>query len=770
MENDIMSQFYAALNLPLLERTMELTRILDQSGPTKDYQALFPQLISNIFSSPANNGWGLRHLTYEQNRFEFEALINFLEPQGPLFRMCYKLLSDPQLKYNLLLNNLPLDLQMMLERGGRCPQFYSDMVTLDANSLNIVSLALNPFDYYIFKFALHLTSNNQNSGTWEIWNSAYFALACDYLTHFLPSDPNTCILPQIPHYNGKVPLVAPLQSVNRPLGSPSLLLVPDLSGISNQHPPPQNQSRNEIWRSETVLQVFIDIWMSVEHFDMRNIEMYQRNYTGTFSSPERVRLVRVVIKQIYSYSSKYNSDPAIRSSALRKYAKQIMCSRAYQYVKHLVSTWPLDASFRLVMELWLSLIQPWRYTNTVSQDRFSHMNRNQDEGSTAGFDPTYIQFVAENFPSYICILQLMLPRFMRLDLTTYKNAVMLFRLGKVFSQHHLTPVLMNLEKAVVDSISGSMYTPNNSLNNSNVDHSYMYNGISLHKWVSVAKQAISEFDTTSTLEYNPIWTEDKKPLYVQFVKKVISAKAQSEKLVEEYRSKFKQNNQGVWAGVKQWFMISYDNEDKILLEESEKVPAYLNHCINYFTNILVLNESLPIEVDTIDSSMEQSSFANSNNFSFSIAQKLRNKSTGVQYTGDPDLMPIMSYENTILVRFLYQLATKLNEIYEDDLMRWWNRDGFWGYAVREVLQKPLTVQTYMKDMVNHKNIVLKELPPRLSLRRFASNFVIVWFTIGYFAFRFLSYSGLFYVFFLIMMFCFIVLTKASLKMFKILKS
>lgn len=105
---DFQSQFYAALNLPLLQRTMELTRILDQSGPSKDFQSLFPQLISNIFSSPASNGWGLRLLTYDQNRFEFEALINFLEPQGPLFRMCYKLLSDPQLKYNLTLNDLPV--------------------------------------------------------------------------------------------------------------------------------------------------------------------------------------------------------------------------------------------------------------------------------------------------------------------------------------------------------------------------------------------------------------------------------------------------------------------------------------------------------------------------------------------------------------------------------------------------------------------------------------------------------------------------------------
>lgn len=98
--------------------------------------------------------------------------------------------------------------------------------------------------------------------------------------------------------------------------------------------------------------------------------MFQRNYTTVSSSPERVRTVRVLVKHLHAFSAKHMSDPAVRSSALRKYARQLMCVRAYHYIKHLVTTWPLDASFRLVMELWLSLIQPWRYVNNnISEDR-----------------------------------------------------------------------------------------------------------------------------------------------------------------------------------------------------------------------------------------------------------------------------------------------------------------------------------------------------------------------------------------------------------------
>lgn len=67
----------------------------------------------------------------------------------------------------------------------------------------------------------------------------------------------------------------------------------------------------------------------------------------------------------------------------------------------------------------------------IKHFRFSGYNNNQDEGSAGTIDASFTQFIAENFPSYTCIFQLVMPRFMRMDLTAYKNAVMLFRLGKV---------------------------------------------------------------------------------------------------------------------------------------------------------------------------------------------------------------------------------------------------------------------------------------------------------------------------------------------------
>lgn len=155
MACDIMTQFYSCLNLPLHDRILELTKLIDRASPNKDLQAIFPQLVSNIFAPYGQNGWNLRQITFETNRYEYQTLLSFLEPLGPMFRLCYKLLSDPQLKYNLPINTLPIDLQITLERG-RCPQFYADLLATDTQSMNVVALALSILLYY---FLIPLCSN-----------------------------------------------------------------------------------------------------------------------------------------------------------------------------------------------------------------------------------------------------------------------------------------------------------------------------------------------------------------------------------------------------------------------------------------------------------------------------------------------------------------------------------------------------------------------------------------------------------------------------------
>lgn len=126
----------------------------------------------------------------------------------------------------------------MLE-SGRIPQFYMDLVNMDHHTRQIISLSLSmlpleyfeflcfpinffdnyffadPFDYYIFHFAIHLHCTSYNRESWDAWNTVYYELSCEYLLHFLPSDINAVVLPQIIEFSGKSPAVSHMQVTNR---------------------------------------------------------------------------------------------------------------------------------------------------------------------------------------------------------------------------------------------------------------------------------------------------------------------------------------------------------------------------------------------------------------------------------------------------------------------------------------------------------------------------------------------------------------------------
>lgn len=98
----------------------------------------------------------------------------------------------------------------------------------------------------------------------------------------------------------------------------------------------------------------------------------------------------------------------------------------------------------------------------------------------------------------------------------------------------------------------------------------------------------------------------------------------------------------------------------------------------------------------------------------------------------------------------------------------WNRSDLLGFVTREILQSPCVIQTYVKDVTNHQNIVTQELPARLSLRRLGSHAFVVWLTLGYIMFKLFSYSGFFYIFVLAVLWLSYVFTKASFKMLRLI--
>lgn len=126
---------------------------------------------------------------------------------------------------------------------------------------------------------------------------------------------------------------------------------------------------------------------------------------------------------------------------LRQSAQPLMNSKMYGFLKALIARWPLDSSFSDVLELWLSYIQPWRYT----------FNRDLSMNAEIAITARDQSFIAENLIVYTQIFVQLIPRFERIDLTTLRNVLMLFRLLKVFSQSNLIELLIQSEAALMSN-------------------------------------------------------------------------------------------------------------------------------------------------------------------------------------------------------------------------------------------------------------------------------------------------------------------------------
>ena len=88
------------------------------------------------------------------------------------------------------------------------------------------------------------------------------------------------------------------------------------------------------------------------------------------------------------------------------------------------------------METWLSYIQPWRYLN---------INENENDGGQILDTAKFSSFISENFMFYSKLFSKVLNRFrFQYNVGSPKNAYMLFRVFKVFSQENLFPCLKSI--------------------------------------------------------------------------------------------------------------------------------------------------------------------------------------------------------------------------------------------------------------------------------------------------------------------------------------
>lgn len=782
-----------AFTLPISTRCAELTVLLDRASIIEQ-QSIFPFLIDNIFGPQAGTtGWGLR-TTPDCVGEDFKQLRHFLSPCGPLFKCIYALLKDTPTKYDFPISYLPLKVRTILESESNHP-FYSDLIQISPQSKQI-SLKLNPFDYYIFHFAYYLINPWHQKSPANVnysWNTVYYVLCCDYILHFLPTDPKTPILPLI-NYNGKNPFQV-MPQIHRPHYVPSLIspsvwkkTVEDYAFHQNldKHP------RNEIWRSETVLTVFIDLWLNNDQINqpIQNLNASFNNpqampslHYNELPSGEYMRILRVFIKQIHAFATSAKADDT-HLGELKKITIPMVQGKFYVFIRNLIHRWPLDGSFRLVLELWLTYIQPWRYPPDSLNKHLNLKQTNPDVEDIAfsqnsPVEREWLPFIVDNLLAYIVIFQQLLPRFTRVDLISPKMAIMLYRITKVFNQPNLAELLKEVERCVENNSSPShgynsqwsnvlpplIHTSMWSTNTTTTNNTYECNAKQLFtpdstnssilcnsyihgdkKWACILRQKIYELEGPN-FYYKPLFT--KPP--AQEVYDVSHHISQSVMIAQQIICVKQQEHAKQYAGIWGFFKSIFDTSninDEFTLAERMKVSSYLEFSLQ---NLVEMFEIGDLKEKEADSSSSIHSFNASDDLSFLTPSKVKERRNRIKYEGDPDLLPIMSTENAFLVRLLYHLALSINIQFGHVFQRLYYEPSFKGRLVRQLLCQPITVFNYDKSKEGSPRVP-KRLPPRISFRQIASYKFILYFFLGVVLSKLLGFGTSLYSIFLLVIF------------------
>ncbi|XP_046680613.1 sphingomyelin phosphodiesterase 4 isoform X2 [Homalodisca vitripennis] len=673
-----MDKMQQVLQQPLQYRCDQITHWVDECT-NKDLEYALPDIIEDIFGISNRVGWGLLNIEYTLNPQEYDLLFKFLHPNGPMFRLCYKLLSDPYIKYKFQLSFLPQKIKQSIEEGTALP-FYMEKLEVEPRTRAPLHLALNPFELYMFHFIHHVVNPCLKSAPYQetkVYSSLYLRLAEEYLCVFLPCDGST-VLPELPnHYISQSPHRSLPQ---KPMRTSTLFRQDVLVKMLKQSPAVNTLQASPhvgIWRSELAVQLCIDFWLS-----MPNSEGYTQLLWAEDQLPnsEHLHAVRLLVKHLHYFANSLVED----SSAMDELKKVIIPSsqrRVYHFIRQTMQHWPLDSSFKQILEIWLSYIQPWRYIDFKTR-------YNRPRGDPMPVDSRWLPFIAENLLVYSVIFHQLIERFKMLDLASARNAYMLFRLTKVFSQPNLSELLRQVEGSLVE-MDGRGYS----------------------KWV---QSHLVDLEGP-TFQYKPILASDSN--IQAFIRLVKEAELQAvTRLEEELR---KDEQMGFWER-----LFSGGGSDTYTLAERKNVPIFLSASIKNFISMFQIPEDSVDNVTRAFMSTPRSSRpASINEMSPTL---MRRGLQDLKYEGDPDLQPIRSYESAFLVRFLYHLCAWINYNYSSQLVRWYKRRDVVGGVVRQVLCGPQVVYHFDKRVPGMSPRVSTSLPPRLSLRSLANYYLLVY--------------------------------------------
>ncbi|XP_016892298.1 sphingomyelin phosphodiesterase 4 isoform X2 [Cynoglossus semilaevis] len=780
---------------PLLQRCQDLVKIIDEY-PAKELQLIFPWLLESVFGSLDGTiiGWNLRLLTHRSS--DYNIVLDFLSPSGPMMKLVYKLQAE-EFKFEIPVIHLPAPIKACIQEGVQpdCPLFHNKLLLPLTGALSL-TLALNPFEFYMFHFASCLIKprNCPPGQHFSTTDSAYFVLVDSYLKYFLPCEGNVPP-PPAPLYDsrGSVAASSPRSSgVSFPghsIHNSSLLK----HHIFHQPSVNVEPSAQEIWRSETLLQMFVEMWL--HHY---SLEMYQRlqspqvklallqhrlsmssrwhhlqapptgsgiphNYQEPFTpTEEHVLVVRLLVKHLHAFSNSQlntsgtTSSPSSHShtqhtSPLEEFKRVVVQrfvqQKLYLFLQHCFGHWPLDASFRAVLETWLSYIQPWRYTGENISPLSSQQNR--------GVPDKWEGFVQENLLMFTKMFQAFLNRVLRTDLVNAKNALMVFRACKVFAQPNLSEMILRGEQMFLQPEHVLHHRQTRGLMSPSQGGSYLS---SRHKVVPDAVFRVKSHVYAmegQDCRYQQMFGTELRAAVTRLIQIIAQSRQTAQRISDQSSELTTSSSFLSWLGLGSselngTFSGSEPEESGECLK---KTHEFLEKALESLCVIFKLNQGHVTQfVSNLASSQDE---GNCKQLPDCIQREdglvltdLGRKQVinglrrfDIQYQGDPELQPIRTFENPHLVRFFYRISSVINERFGGHMTALCLRPGFLGRMGRHFLTNPGSVWKLKQSPVSWTRVGGSS-QPRLSLRPLASYRTIVLLLLCYILGMLLSFGPL----------------------------
>ncbi|XP_067933909.1 sphingomyelin phosphodiesterase 4-like isoform X2 [Watersipora subatra] len=717
----------ALLKPTIYDKCQAMTAALSESVNIKELQHLYPTVLQKIFGFGSYlPGWQIETTHIGRSRRDSSALQAFLHPSGPIFtQLIHKLLAE-EISFEFPYSCIPEPTRRKIEEGLPIAELYGNKLTLSVSQAQPM-LILDAFEYFFFVFAHKMVSSSTKSQELYLEPSdwLYPSLLNDYLLYFLPMSGMPASLP-LPKQRQGMGLLKQTSQFSR--------------SISVQSGSDTSIDTDVMWRSERVVQVLAEMWLAQYSIDVPlQLKMsFSNSSNESLPSHDLIMLVRVFIKHIHAFvhSSDGNVIPsnqqnpttilgALKRSLLARYIEKPL----YGFLKHSIERWPLDTSFRPILETWLSFIRPWRYASSVNQSHPGAVEKDDDGPSVdkAHFVRNWGGFVRAHSLFYTCLFQEVIARFLRIDLTSSKMAYHLSRLCRVFSQEELVSILREVDLAAMPG----MYAIHNRQDYSVTD---VTAGVTGNAELELAKQ-ISGLESAS-FNYRSMFSEEVTQQVQRLVQQAVDSQHIIQgriKVTEHIQTSNQRNSLLSFLGLGE--MVSFN--EAMAGKPSQDLTStnqWLGQSIFQLSAIYKIqvpehcadvngsgasngSGTLPDHVIKSDGSLELTALGR-----YQVLNGLK-RFTDIPTHCDPELQPIRSFESSIGVIQLYKLSCALNKKFGESLAHQYSRCGFAGCIARRLLVAP------MKDGDGDAHPYNRY--PRISLRLFA-NYVFIGYTlVGY---------------------------------------